>query len=75
MGRGAGLTEICIVLNLPMENDHGVFEITNEEAEAAADARGFADADAKRVVSHEAVKEWLASWGTEKRLPRPRVGE
>ena len=33
---------------------------------------GIADADAGRVVDHEAVAAWLESWGTENELPAPR---
>ncbi len=32
---------------------------------------GVADADAGRVVDHEAVVAWLESWGTEDELPAP----
>lgn len=35
-------------------------------------ATGIADADAGRVVDHEAVAAWLESWGTENELPPPR---
>ena len=34
--------------------------------------QGIADADAGRVVDHEAVAAWLESWGTENELPAPR---
>ncbi|TCS12297.1 CopG family transcriptional regulator [Caulobacter sp. BK020] len=47
----------------------------DDEAEAAADAQGLADIQAGRVVSGEAVKRWLRSWGTADRLPTPRVGD
>lgn len=33
---------------------------------------GVADADAGRVVDHQAVAAWLESWGTENELPAPR---
>jgi predicted transcriptional regulator len=52
-------------------NLHG----THDDAEAAADAEGLADIDAGRVVSGEAVKRWLRSWGTDDRLPTPRIGD
>ena len=35
---------------------------------------GIADADAGRVVDHEAVAALLESWGTENELPAPRCG-
>ncbi|SFI82776.1 hypothetical protein [Caulobacter sp. UNC279MFTsu5.1] len=47
----------------------------DEDAEAAADAEGLADLDAGRVVSGEAVKRWLRSWGTADVLPTPRIGD
>jgi predicted transcriptional regulator len=47
----------------------------DDDAEAAADAQGLADLDAGRVVSSEAVKLWLRSWGTADRLPTPRIGD
>ena len=49
---------------------------TEDEAELeAATLRGLADLEAGRVVSHEAVKRWLLSWGTDKPLPPPKCGE
>lgn len=33
--------------------------------------RGLADAEAGRVVEHEAVARWLRSWGTPDELPPP----
>lgn len=45
------------------------------EAEAQADAEGLADLDAGRVVSGEAVKRWLRSWGKPGELPPPKVGD
>jgi hypothetical protein len=45
------------------------------EAEAKSEARAEADVKAGRVISHEAVRRWLSSWGSSKRLPRPRPGE
>jgi predicted transcriptional regulator len=47
----------------------------DDDAEAAADAEGLADLDAGRVVSGEAVKRWLRSWGTADQLPTPRIGD
>ena len=44
-------------------------------AEAAADARAEADVAAGRLISHEAVTAWLASWGTDTPLPRPTIGD
>lgn len=47
----------------------------DDEAEALADAEGLSDIEAGRVISGEAVKQWLRSWGTDKVLPTPRVGD
>ena len=52
-----------------------VFDQPDDDADEAAMVRGEADADAGRVVSHEAVSRWLASWGTPNPLPRPKCGE
>lgn len=40
------------------------------EADAKSEARVEADVRAGRLISHEAVKRWLSSWGSDKRLPR-----
>ena len=58
-----------------MTRERSPFDTGDPAAEAAADARAEADAAAGRVVSHGAVRRWLASWGTGARLPRPRVGD
>lgn len=33
---------------------------------------GLAEANAGKLVSHEAVKQWVDSWGQPKEKPRPR---
>ncbi|VVT23103.1 Antitoxin RelB2 [Sphingomonas sp. EC-HK361] len=48
---------------------------TDPIAEAAGDARANADVKAGRVIGHNAVKRWLASWGSPKPLPRPQIGD
>lgn len=45
------------------------------EAEAKSEARAEADVEAGRLISHAAVRRWLGSWGSAKRLPRPRIGD
>ena len=45
------------------------------EAEAKSEARAEADIRAGRLISHGAARRWLSSWGSDKRLPRPRPGE
>jgi predicted transcriptional regulator len=44
------------------------------EAEAAADAEAIADYEAGRTISHQAMRDWLLSWGTSDELPPPAVG-
>jgi hypothetical protein len=41
----------------------------DEETEAAADAEGMADIAAGRVVPHDKVAAWLATWGTPDEQP------
>jgi predicted transcriptional regulator len=52
-----------------------IFDEADTEAEAKAWAEGVLDADEGRVASHEAVRRWLLSWGTDHELPRPKCGE
>jgi predicted transcriptional regulator len=58
-----------------MRPDRSLFDTADEQAEREADARAEASVRAGRLVSHDAVKRWLGSWGSAKRLPRPRVGD
>lgn len=58
-----------------MGTEDGLFDSPDAEAEARSDARAEADVKAGRLISHEAVKRWLKSWGSAKPLPRPRVGD
>ncbi len=51
------------------------FDETDTEAEAAADAEAEADVRAGRLIRHEAISAWLASWGTPDRLPAPEIGD
>ncbi|KRA69651.1 hypothetical protein ASD89_14765 [Caulobacter sp. Root656] len=52
-----------------------LFDEIDDEAEATADARAEADIAAGRVISHEAMKRWLLSWGTPDEGPAPKCGE
>lgn len=52
-----------------------VFDAEDEAALEAATLRGLADFEAGRVISHEAIKRWLLSWGTDNPLPPPKCGE
>ena len=56
-------------------DEPGIFDVADEAAEAAADARAFADIEAGRVISHEAIKRWLFSKFTDSPLPKPKWGE
>jgi predicted transcriptional regulator len=58
-----------------MAHERSLFDRNDAAAEAEADARAEADVADGRLVSHGAVRRWLASWGTGKRLPRPRIGD
>ena len=58
-----------------MRPGRSLFDTADVEAEQRADARAEASVRAGRIISHNAVKRWLASWGSAKRLPRPRVGD
>ena len=49
------------------EPDDEIEEKALEEAEA--------DVAAGRVISHEAIKRWLLSWGKPDELPPPKCGE
>ena len=57
-----------------MNVEKSAFEPADPEAESLADERADADYRAGRLISHGAVRRWLASWGSGKPLPRPRVG-
>ncbi len=43
--------------------------------EAEQTEEGLADVRAGRIISHEAVKAWVASWGTANELPPPEPGQ
>ena len=58
-----------------MKAERPLFETADAEAEAAADVRADADVRAGRLISHEAVRRWLASRGSAKPTPRPRPGD
>ena len=58
-----------------MKIEKSLFDRTDADAEAAADARAEADVRAGRLIDHAAVRRWLASWGSSRRLPKPRAGD
>ncbi|MGI8840374.1 MAG: antitoxin [Caulobacteraceae bacterium] len=53
------------------EPELSIFDEIDVEAEAAADAEAMADIAAGRVVPHEEVAAWLATWGTPDEKPAP----
>ncbi len=57
------------------EREPSIFDEVDEETERLADERAEADIAAGRVISHEAMKKWLLSWGTPNELPPPKCGE
>ena len=58
-----------------MTSENALFDTSDPAAEADADARAEADVCNGRLISHDAVKRWLSSWGSTEPLPRPRVGD
>ena len=46
--------------------------VDEQEAQLAKIDQGIRDADAGRVVPHEAVKRYLQSWGSKRKLPPPQ---
>jgi predicted transcriptional regulator len=52
-----------------------LFDEADQAAEDAADARADADVTEGRVVSHRAMKTWLASWGKATESPPPDIGD
>ena len=58
-----------------MKIEPSLFDEIDDEAEAAADARAEADVAAGRVISHEAVSRWLASWASGAPTPPPKAGD
>ncbi|MFI4973385.1 MAG: antitoxin [Caulobacterales bacterium] len=49
-----------------------MFDHSDDEADERAIREGEADADAGRVLPHEKVAQWLATWGTpdERQIPK-----
>jgi len=49
-----------------------------DEVDEAEEERALAEAEtayaAGRLISHEAMMDWLASWGTPGEMPPPVVG-
>jgi hypothetical protein len=58
-----------------MKAERHLFDTADTPAEVDADVRAEADVSTERLISHKAVRRWLASWGSAKPRPRPRVGD
>ncbi len=58
-----------------MKHEPDIFDHIDLEADAASHARGIADLDAGRVISHKAMREWLLAWGRGERRPMPKIGD
>lgn len=52
-----------------------LFDQIDEAAEERALAEAERDIAEGRVISYEAVRRWLLSWGTDHELPPPKCGE
>jgi len=55
-------------------NDPSLFDEVDEAEEERALAEAEAAYAAARVISHGAMMDWLASWGTPDELSPPAVG-
>ena len=55
-----------------MKPEPDVFHVPDEEHDARRLAEALVDVAAGRVISHEAMKAWLLSWGTADELARHR---
>lgn len=58
-----------------MPRENALFDTSDPAAEANADVRADADVRNGRLISHDAVKRWLSSWGSPQPRPRPSVGD
>jgi len=55
-----------------MSTPRTIFDPIDDDAEERADREAEADLAAGRTVPHDAVVEWLKSWGKPGELPPPR---
>lgn len=58
-----------------MTRERTLFDTNDPATETEADARADADVRNGRLISHDAVKRWLSSWGSAEPIPRPRIGD
>jgi predicted transcriptional regulator len=54
-----------------MDDTQTIFVGADAEAEEKALAEAEADRENGRLISHEAMRKWLLSWGTDNVLPPP----
>jgi|HubBroStandDraft_5_1064220.scaffolds.fasta_scaffold318791_2 predicted transcriptional regulator len=59
-------------MSKPQPTEPSLFDEPDVEADELALREGEADAEAGRVVPHEEVAEWLATWGSPDAKPMPR---
>jgi predicted transcriptional regulator len=59
------------VINHDMKAERAIFDKSDHDAEAAADARTEADIAADRLIGHDKVAAWLAKWRTPDVTPAP----
>lgn len=57
------------------DEDAVLFEREDDEEDVRLDAEADADIAAGRVISWDAVRRWMLSWGTNAELPPPEVGD
>jgi predicted transcriptional regulator len=55
-----------------MNVERGKFPLSQEEADAASEARARADVAAGRFTPHAEVAQWLAKWKDGDTSPAPR---
>jgi len=67
---GLGMIDSCA-----MKLEPAIFDVPDEADDARREAQAVADVEAGRVISHEAMKAWLLSWGKPDELPPPQVGD
>jgi predicted transcriptional regulator len=60
---------------MAMTRELAIFDDVDEADDAAAVAEGLTDIDANRIISHNAMKAWLLSWGMPNELPSPKIGD
>jgi predicted transcriptional regulator len=54
------------------KSEPSLFDLPDAAQDERAVREGEADAEAGRVVPHEDVAEWLATWGTPEEKPAPK---